>query len=143
MHTYAVIDKTGRILDIISVKEVVPDTTDTVNIDDTPWLKVGDYIDNPNPINANTIINKRIDVLDNMFQSIEKEQFRSLCQIMAAQLTGQEIDPKDKEFFLDYENQKRILRQVYPIDAQGEDQDWLNSIQQFTLNSLQEISEKK
>lgn len=143
MHTYAVIDKTGRILDIISVKEVVPDTTDTVNIDGTPWLKVGDYIDNPNPINANTIINKRIDVLDNMFQSIEKEQFRSLCQIMAAQLTGQEIDPKDKEFFLDYENQKRILRQVYPIDAQGEDQDWLNSIQQFTLNSLQEMSEKK
>ena len=141
MYKYAIINNQGIITNITVKDDMEKDTADCVNIDDSPWLKIGDYIDTPNPENANAIINRRIDILDSMFRQIEAEQFRSVCQIMAAQLAGTDVDPKDKELFLEYETKKQILRKAYPITADGTSQEWIETVQQRMVNSLQNLYE--
>lgn len=129
MHTYAVIDNKGVITNIIVTEVLVKDTATEINIDDAPWLRIGDPIDRPNPTpDANEIIGKRLDRLDGMFESIEKEQFRSLCSIVNASLTGKERSSKDENLFLYYEKKKAALRGCYPVEADGTEEEWLNSV---------------
>lgn len=152
MNRYAIIDDYNMITNIVVLdQDIAVHDVNYVNINDKPWLSIGMNIEDINPdMDASSIIKKKDSHLKTLFSDVEREQFRSVCSIISSILKNEPVNETDKKVFLSCEDRKEILRSYSLITADPPYEEWLfeimkkiQDVQQFTLNSLQEISEKK
>lgn len=152
MNRYAIIDDYNIITNIVVLdQDITVHDVNYVNINDKPWLSIGMNIEDTNPnMDASSIIQKKDSHLKTLFSDVEREQFRSVCGIISSILKNEQVNETDKKVFLSCEDKKEILRSYSLITADPPYEEWLfeiikklQDVQQLTLNSLQEMSEKK
>lgn len=134
MYRYATLIGEGQINNIIVRDILVPDTPTCVNIDDSPWLQIGDMIDTPKPtpVTPKTTWQTNKELFDNYMDYLDKLQNRPLASIIVAQSNQQEPDATDIEKLAKYEERKKYLREKRDVLLSNSTQDLIALIDSYT-----------
>lgn len=114
MYRYAILIGEGQIENIITYDTRIPDTPTCVNITDSPWLRIGDMLDTPEPspsYSPKTTWQVNNEVFDNYMEYLDKLQNRPLASIIAAQSKQEEPNAADVAKLTLYEDRKNYLRE--------------------------------
>lgn len=134
MYRYATLIGEGQINNIIVHDILVPDTPTCVNIDDSPWLQIGDMIDTPKPTvtTPKTTWQTNKELFDSYMDYLDKLQNRPLASIIVAQSNQQEPDAIDVEKLAKYEERKKYLREKRDVLLSNSTQDLIALIDSYT-----------
>lgn len=134
MYRYATLIGEGQINNIIVYDSLVPDTSVCVNIDDSPWLQIGDMIDTPKPtaVTPKTTWQINKELFDGYLDYLDRLQSRPLASIIVAQSNQQEPNATDVEQLTKYEERKKYLREKRDVLLSNPTQDFIALVDSYT-----------